>query len=117
MTTRKNAQGTKDSRQTSAAVDQAEVPQPDMHGGPAQPEGAAAPSGPEQGAMGNGPTGPDPAASADGGLRAATAASPIDHDGETYRPGDLVPLTAEGFAALKLAGALAEQSWDDCVEI
>lgn len=116
MAARKNTQGAQDSRQTSAAVDQAEAQQPDTQGGPVEPEGAA-PSGPEQEAGGNDPDTQAAAAISDGGLRAATATSPIAHDGETYRPGDLVPLTAEGFAALQPTGALAEASWDDCSEI
>lgn len=118
MAPRKNTGGAQDSRQTSTAVDQAEVPHmPDTQGGQVQPEGAAAPSGPEQGAPGNDPAAPAAGAGEDGGLRAATATSPIAHDGEVYRPGDLVPLTAEGFAALLPTGALAEPSWDDCAEI
>ena len=117
MAARKNTQGAQDSRQTSAAVDEAKVPQPDTQGGQAQPEGAAAPSGPEQPPAGNVPDIPEAGAGAVGGLRAATATSPIAHDGETYRPGDLVPLTAEGFAALQPTGALAETFWDDCAEI
>lgn len=116
MAARKNAQGAQDNRQTSAAEDQAETQQPDTQGGSVEPEGAA-PSGPEQGAEGNDPDTQAAAAISDGGLRAATATSPIAHDGETYRPGDLVPLTAEGFAALQPTGALAETFWDDCAEI
>lgn len=94
--------------------DQAKGPVPDAQGDPTRPAGpAAAPDGPAPDAVGNGLA---PAAVSDGGLRAATAASPIAHDGAVYRPGDLVPLTAEGFAALRLTGALAEASWDDCSE-
>lgn len=127
MAPRKNTEGAQDSRQTSTAVDQAEVPHPDTQGGQVQPEGAAAVSGreqggpheggQEQGAPGNAPASPAAGAAQDGGLRAATATSPIAHDGETYRPGDLVPLTADDFAALRPTGALAEPSWDDCAEI
>lgn len=118
MATRKNTAGAQDSRQTSAAVDQAEAQKPDMQGGQVQPEGAAAPSGPEQETSeGNDPAAPEAGAAAGGGLRAATATSPIAHDGETYRPGDLVPLTAAGFTALQPTGALAETSWDDCAEV
>ena len=49
-------------------------------------------------------------------VRAATAASPIHHDGEHFRAGDLVPLTQAGFAALSATGALVEADWDDCAE-
>lgn len=49
-------------------------------------------------------------------VRAATAASPIHHDGAAFRAGDLVPLTQAGFAALSATGALVEADWDDCAE-
>lgn len=52
----------------------------------------------------------------DGGLRAATVASRIEHDGEIYDVGDVIPLTRAGFDGLAVTGALVETAWDDCAE-
>lgn len=48
--------------------------------------------------------------------RFATAVSPIEHDGVHYRLGNPVPLTRDQFLTLRLAGAVADEDWDDLEE-
>lgn len=86
-------------------------------------EGAAAKPKPEKkpgpsAARGNArKTAPATGAGSDGGQRAATVASRIEHDGEIHAPEDLILLTEAQFLELLPTGALVETAWDDCTEL
>lgn len=60
---------------------------------------------------------PEAGAGSDGGQRAATVASRIEHDGEAYAPEDLILLTEAQFDELQPTGALVEKTWDGCTEL
>lgn len=90
---------------------------------PSKPEDAVGQSKPEKkpgqgAARGNARKAATAAgASPDGGPRAATVASPIEHDGEIHATDDLILLTEAQFEALLPTGALVETAWDDCAEL
>lgn len=97
-----DTQGAGDVLQGATAPEQAEAPgaAPADDGAATSARGATPPADPS----------PD-------SLRAATAASTIQHDGALFREGDLVPLTRDAFAVLAPTGALLEADWDDCAEL
>ncbi|WP_370269236.1 hypothetical protein [Nioella sp.] len=48
--------------------------------------------------------------------RAATVASRIEHDGETYEADDAIVLTEADFIPLAKSGALIERDWNACLQ-